>query len=130
MEKDRETLGWAKIQELGGDRGIQVHKELLEFFPAFGNWAVKWGYGEVWSRDALDVKQRELVTLAALTVMGDSERALNYHIRAALRVGLTPHEVTEAIQHCVGYIGVPRVMNALYVLKSVFEELGVELPKE
>jgi 4-carboxymuconolactone decarboxylase len=33
--------------------------------------------------------------------------------------------VVEAILHCIPYIGFPRVLNAIFVAKRVFEERGV-----
>jgi 4-carboxymuconolactone decarboxylase len=43
-----------------------------------------------------------------------------------LNVGLTAREVVEAILHCIPYTGFPRVLNAIFVAKRVFEERDVD----
>jgi len=130
MEQDRNKRGMEVIRQLAGEKGMENFKDVHNNFPVLGQWAVEFGYGDIWARPTLDLKQRELITLAILTVMGDMHRELNHHIRGALRVGLTPAEISEVMLHCVGYAGVPRAMNALYIMKEVFAEVGVELPKE
>ncbi|KEO82342.1 carboxymuconolactone decarboxylase family protein [Tumebacillus flagellatus] len=130
MENERSTVGWNIVEQNTGEYGKENVNDVKKNFPVLGKWEVEFGFGEIWSRPQLDMKQRELITLAALTVLGDSRRALDHHIRGALKVGLTPAEISEVLLHCVGYIGFPRAMNALYIMKDVFDELGIELPKE
>jgi alkylhydroperoxidase/carboxymuconolactone decarboxylase family protein YurZ len=73
----------------------------------------------------LDLRQRQLVTISALTALGGVEPQLEVHINAGLNAGLNPREVVEAILHCIPYIGFPRVLNAIFVAKRVFQERGV-----
>ena len=44
------------------------------------------------------------------------------HIGAALNVGLTREEITEAILHAAVYAGFPRALNATAVAREVFVE--------
>lgn len=66
-----------------------------------------------------------VVTVAALTTLGGAEPQLEVHVNGALNVGLSAHEIVEAIIHCAGYAGFPRVLNAVFVAKRVFEQRGV-----
>ena len=65
------------------------------------------------------------MTISVLTTLGGAEPQLAVHVNAALNVGLTAEEVVEALLHCLPYTGFPRVLNAMFVAKRVFEERGV-----
>jgi 4-carboxymuconolactone decarboxylase len=82
-------------------------------------------FGEVWSRPGLDVRSREIATLAALTVLG-REPQLRSHIQAALNIGLTRQEITEILMQMAFYGGLPAALNALRVAREVFTERGIQ----
>jgi len=48
---------------------------------------------------------------------------LKIHIRAALRNGLTRKEIAEALLHCTIYCGYPKGVDALRIMKEVYDEL-------
>lgn len=60
-----------------------------------------------------------------LTALGGCEPQLEVHINAALNVGLTPAQVTEALLHSAVYCGMPRALNATFVARKVFAERGL-----
>ena len=86
-----------------------------EFYPV----AIRYGYGELWSRPGLDQRQRMLCALAAFTAMG-LEGQLRKFAKSALNVGLGREEVIEAVIQTAPYGGFPRALNALTVLSEVF----------
>jgi 4-carboxymuconolactone decarboxylase len=86
-----------------------------EFYPM----AVRYGYGELWSRPGLDHRQRMLCALAAFTAMG-LEGQLRKFAKSALNVGLAREEVIEAVIQTAPYGGFPRALNALAGLSEVF----------
>jgi 4-carboxymuconolactone decarboxylase len=59
-----------------------------------------------------------------LTALGGCEPQLKLHVNAALRVGVTPEEVTEIFLHAAAYCGFPKALNGMTVAKHVFDELG------
>jgi 4-carboxymuconolactone decarboxylase len=79
--------------------------------------------GTLYSREVLSQAQRELCAVAALTVL-HRPRELRAHVHAALNVGASRQEVTEVIFQQVTYGGMPVVVEALDVLKTVLEERG------
>jgi len=79
--------------------------------------------GQMYSREKIPHTTRQLVTVAALTVLERSEE-LKLHIYAALNVGLDPQEVAEVIFQCGIYGGMPIVNNALKILREVLQERG------
>ncbi|HWH94261.1 MAG TPA: carboxymuconolactone decarboxylase family protein, partial [Baekduia sp.] len=83
---------------------------------------VTFPFGELYARDVLDLKTRELCTVAALTVQGFSLPELKLHIDAALRTGASREEVIEVITQMIAYAGFPAATNALMTAQAVFQD--------
>jgi 4-carboxymuconolactone decarboxylase len=122
---ERFQRGWAKLMEVDGSAGENVMKSLIDVAPDLGQYIVKFAFGDIYSREGLSLKQRQLITIASLTTQGGCEPQLHVHIHAAPNVGLSASEVVEAIMHCVPYTGFPRVLNAMFAAKQVFKERDV-----
>ncbi len=122
MSNERFQRGWERLMEIDGEGGERVINSLNEIAPDLGKYIVEFAFGDIYCRDVLDLKQRQLVTIASLATQGGCEPQLNVHINAALNVGLTPDEIIEGIMHCVPYTGFPRVLNAIFVAKKIFDE--------
>jgi 4-carboxymuconolactone decarboxylase len=122
---ERFRRGWDRLLEVDAEGGARVVKSLQEVAPDLGRYVIEFAYGEIYQRPVLDLRQRQLVTISALTALGGVDPQLEVHINAGLNVGLNPREVVEAILHCIPYTGFPRVLNAILVAKSVFQERGV-----
>ena len=120
MSKERYERGWDKLKEIDGKAGENVIESLKEIAPDLGKYVIEFAFGDIYSRDTLSLKQRQLVTIASLTTQGGCEPQLEVHINAALNVGLTQNEIVEAIIHCIPYVGFPRVLNGVNVAKKVF----------
>lgn len=127
MSNERYQRGWQKLMEVDGEGGQRVIESLKDIAPDLGKYVVEFAFGDIYPREGLDLKQRQLVTIASLTTQGGCEPQLNVHINAALNVGLSPVEVVEAIMHCTPYTGFPRVLNAIFVAKQIFEERNLDL---
>ena len=80
--------------------------------------------GKLYAREKIPHKTRQLVTVAALTVLERSEE-LRLHLHGALNVGCTPQEVTEVIFQMATYGGVPVMNSALKVFREVLQEKGL-----
>ncbi|MCP3944700.1 MAG: 4-carboxymuconolactone decarboxylase [Desulfobacteraceae bacterium] len=81
--------------------------------------------GQMYSRKKIPHTTRQLVTVAALTVLSKPEE-LKLHIHGALNVGCTKEEVAEVIFQTSIYGGVPSTNTALAAFKEVLEERGEE----
>jgi 4-carboxymuconolactone decarboxylase len=79
--------------------------------------------GQMYAREKIPHTTRQLVAVAALTVLERAEE-LKLHLYAALNVGCTPREVAEAIFQSGIYGGMPVVNQALKVLREVLKERG------
>ena len=91
--------------------------------PEFAKVLVEFPFGELYSRDILDDKTRELITISALTVLGYALPELNLHVKAALNCGATKLEVMEVITQMIAYCGFPAAINALMTAKETFDKI-------
>ncbi len=91
----------------------------------FGDYAREAVFGMLWSRPGLDLKTRALIC-----VISDASThalpELAIHLRMARRQGWTEDELSEALLHLAGYIGLPAVREAMLTAKEVFAELRKE----
>ena len=69
-------------------------------------------FADLWRRSDLSVRDRSLVTIAALAAMGDDDQ-LEFYLRRGLESGLTRGQVTEALTHLGFYAGWPRATKAM-----------------
>jgi 4-carboxymuconolactone decarboxylase len=90
-----------------------------------GRYMVEFPYGDIYSRDGLAIRDREIATIAMLTALGGREPQLRVHIASALNVGLTADELEEIIIQTVIFAGFPTAINALNLLhESLSEHAG------
>ena len=92
---------------------------LGDFAPALVGYTDDVLFGDVWKRTELTPKDRSLVTVAALTTMGNVDQ-LVFHLEFAKQNGNTEDELIEAITHLAFYAGWPKAMAAMTVAKRVF----------
>jgi 4-carboxymuconolactone decarboxylase len=118
--------GWEKLLEVTGTKGARTIERHHQFSPDLCKFIVEFAYGDIYSRPGLDLSKRMIVTITALITQGDCEKELSVHIGSALNAGLSPEEIVEVVLHCIPYIGFPRVMNAMAIVREVFVERGIE----
>ncbi len=120
--QQRFDRGAAVLAAVDGEAGKAVVDALADISPELGRQVVSWAFGEMYSRPELAPRDRQLVTLGILTALGGCEPQLRVHIGAALNVGLTREQITEALLHAAVYCGMPRALNATFVAKDVFAQ--------
>jgi len=77
-------------------------------------------FDDVWRRSDLSLRDRSLVTIAALAAMGDDDQ-LDSYLRRGLESGLTRGQIAEAVTHLGFYAGWPRATKAM---TAVTKSLG------
>ena len=127
MSRDLENYnkGIDILNEMVGEKGLQAIESFKTFYPDFADFLVSFGFGEIYSREALDLKQRETITLTALISQGAFEQ-MGFHLNAALNVGMTPKEIVELVIHCAAYVGFPKACSAMGQVMTVFEQRGIK----
>ena len=125
---DRYEQGMKVRREVLGDEHVDRAIERTTPFTAdFQELITRYAWGEVWARPELDRRTRSCITLAALVALG-CEEELAMHVRAALRIGLTPDEIKEVLLHSAIYCGVPAANGAFAVAQRVLDEVGTDRP--
>ncbi len=114
------------LGKLTDETNLNLLKRFNDINSDFEDMMISFGYGEIWTRDQLDLKQRALITLSSLITQGAFD-ALRFHVRAALHAGLEPKEIVEVVIHCAAYAGFPKSVTAFPIVMEIFEEEGIKL---
>jgi 4-carboxymuconolactone decarboxylase len=122
MDQKRYERGLAKLKEVDGEAGERVIQSLKNIAPDLATYTIEFPFGDVYSRPELDLKSREIATVAALIAMGNASPQLKVHINAALNVGCTRSEIIEIIIQMAVYAGFPAALNAAFIAEEVFDE--------
>ena len=122
MDKKRYERGLEKLKEIDGEAGENVINRLKDISPDLGQYTIEFPFGDIYSRPGLDLKSREIATVAALTALGYALPQLKVHINGALNVGCSRKEVIEIIIQMAVYAGFPAALNAMFAAKEVFNE--------
>lgn len=117
---DRKAKGIAKQKEIVGSEKIDAMyqnspKDLLhiqEFLSANC-------FGDYITRNGLNVKERELVTLAFLVALGGTENQIKGHIQGNANVGNGRQTIINALTQLLPYVGYPRTLNAISCLNEI-----------
>jgi 4-carboxymuconolactone decarboxylase len=118
--------GMHEIRKQLGPMADSYIRNIKALAPEFAWVNVTFPFGELYTRDVIDLKTRELCTVAALTVQGFSLVELKLHVKAALRCGASRAEVTEIITQMIAYCGFPAATNALMTMKAAFDEVDAD----
>lgn len=119
MEK-RYEVGLQLMNEVVGEFGGHTRDFLKGIAPDFERFLVEFPFGDIYSRPGLDLKSREIATIAALTALGYAIPQVKVHINGALNVGCTKEEIVEIMMQMAVYAGFPAALNGLNAAKEVF----------
>jgi 4-carboxymuconolactone decarboxylase len=119
---DRYSRGLAALNTIDGAAGEAVVASMADIAPDFARYLIEFPFGDIYSRPELDLRSREIATIAALTALGNVAPQLKVHIEAGLNVGLTEQEIIEVIMQMAVYAGFPVALNGLFAAKEVFSK--------
>ncbi len=115
--------GRAVLERLNPEIEAQLADRFDGLVDGFSESLVEWAYGRHYARPGLDLKTRQLCTVAALTAMGGhTAPQLKANIRNTLAAGASRTEVVEAIWQMAVYAGLPAAINGLAAAIDVFGE--------
>jgi len=101
---DCHETGLRALEALGGPDAAAPILAAADVAPDLVRFAIDFAFGEVLSRPGLDVKTRELCTIAALSALGHAAPQLKWHAEAALHVGAQQAEVDEVKRIARAYV--------------------------
>jgi 4-carboxymuconolactone decarboxylase len=120
--KDRFESGRAKLREIDGEGGQRLIESLKDIAPDLARYTIEFPFGDIYQRPGLDLRSREMATVAALTALGTAQPQLKVHIHGALNVGCTRTEIVEIVIQMAVYAGFPAALNGMFAAKEVFAE--------
>lgn len=128
MPEDRMAKGRAIRAELMGekmqaDMAQNVYDDPM--MRKFGDYAIDAVFGGLWGRPGLDLKTRALICIVSDTATGRWPE-LKIHLQMARRQGWTEDELSEALLHMAGYVGLPAVREGMIVARETFEAMRAE----
>ncbi|HEX6330448.1 MAG TPA: carboxymuconolactone decarboxylase family protein [Actinomycetota bacterium] len=117
MEDEKYERGRAKLAEIHGERSLAT----IESLGDLGRLIVEVAYGDVYTRPALSLRERQIATVASLVATGRSSQ-LPVHLRSSLSAGLSGDELREVIIQTALIAGFPPAMNAMSTLKTILND--------
>lgn len=122
MGDGRYEKGLEMLREIDGEAGERVIASLKDIAPDLARYTIEFPFGDIYRRPGLDLKSREIATVAALTALGHAIPQLKVHINGALNVGCTRQEIVEIIIQMAAYAGFPAALNGMFAARDVFAE--------
>jgi len=120
---ERYDRGVAALAAIDGAAGQKVIESLADIAPDFARYVIEFPFGDIYSRPQLDLRAREIATIAALAALGNAVPQLKVHIEASLNVGISRAEIVEVMMQMAVYAGFPAALNGLFAAKDVFAKL-------
>jgi 4-carboxymuconolactone decarboxylase len=115
---ERHEKGAESVKQVLGPRA----EESLATLGELGDRIIETIYGDIYQRDGLTLKERQIATLCMLMALGGKDRQVKVHMRAGLRVGITEDELRELVIQLAAYAGFPAAINAQAQLNEVLAE--------
>ncbi|MEZ8242928.1 carboxymuconolactone decarboxylase family protein [Vibrio splendidus] len=124
MNQSRFETGIERLNHIDGEAGQQVIESLQDICPDLAKYTIEYPFGDIYSRPGLDLRSREIATVAALTALGNCAPQLKVHLNAALNVGCSEEEIKEVILQMSVYAGFPAALNGMSAFKEVLAVRG------
>jgi 4-carboxymuconolactone decarboxylase len=110
MSDDPRDLIW-------GEAKAAIERRLTRLDPDLERYVREFAYGEVYARPVLPAKTQEFLAIAMLLGLGNTEE-IKTHFRGAQNAGASEQELREVILFAIPYLGFPRAIAAMQVLKD------------
>lgn len=85
-------------------------------------WLAENCFGDYYTRNGLDLKQREMITFCFLMAQGGCEPQLIAHAKGNFNLGNDKDFLIRVVSQCLPYIGYPRSLNAITCISKAAEE--------
>lgn len=119
----RRARGAAVIDTLNLGQPQPALESLRHDFPALAEAITDYALGDVWARNVLDHRTRQLATVAAFAATGNRAQ-MKIHAGYALNLGVRPEELKEIVYLTTVHAGFPRAIDAAVTLSELFAERG------
>lgn len=121
-EETRFDEGLKVQKSIFGEVIDQMHKNSPENQKHIQNYLSAFCFGDIYTRNGLDLKTRELLTLCILSALGGCESQVKSHVFGNMKVGNDKNTMLEAVTQSMPYMGFPRILNAIACINEVIPE--------
>lgn len=128
INNERRKKGLELLSKVNNRSEEEIMKMLSSISPVsedLKHYIIDYSFGDIYAKEGLDLKSKEIAVIAALTATGNAAPQLKIHLAGALNTGSSVSEVKEVIIQMSAYSGFPRSINAMIILKEVLEELNI-----
>lgn len=115
----RMEKGLARQKEIVGNRLDGMYKNSPEDLLHIQQYLSANCFGDYITRDGLNLKMREMVTLSFLIAMGGTESQIKGHIQGNANVGNDRQTLINLMTQLIPYVGYPRTLNAINCLNEI-----------
>jgi 4-carboxymuconolactone decarboxylase len=116
---DKDEYGAKVRAKLAGKDDIPPPRGYQLFTPVIDTFLKEHLFADIFVRDVLNYRERELATIAALANMTGTEGQLRFHFEAAMNTGLTEAQMKDFIFILEARIDKKKAENAEEVLNTV-----------
>ncbi|EED34465.1 carboxymuconolactone decarboxylase family protein [Luminiphilus syltensis NOR5-1B] len=109
------------LEQLAPSTADKVKTKLENFCPGASEIILGFAFTDVIARQGIDLRTREMLTIAMLSAMGTAPDQLDFHMRAAMSAGVTREEIVEIALQVAVYAGVPACINAINSATKAFD---------
>lgn len=107
---------------VGKDNLENLRENESDDFKFIWDYLASYCFGDFYTRDYLTIKERELITFATLASFHDVSPQLGSHIQANLGAGNSKELLIEVVKNLVPYLGFPRSLNTINLIKNITEK--------
>lgn len=114
----RYATGSDQLRQLSEQQERLLTDSYGDFAPELIRFTIEYGYGDIFSRNNLSKRYRQIATISALATLGTAQPQLAFHMAGALNIGVTKEEIKEIMLLLTVYAGFPAAINGMNRLKE------------
>ena len=118
----RRERGMDAFRALAPDAVARLENGIGQLSPDLVAYAAEFPFGEIYERDGLEKRERQLITLACLATRGDAPQQLKIHFEIARALGIDREALVELVIQLIPYAGFPTALNAAGILLELLPE--------
>ncbi len=125
-DTDMTAYGNTVRNKLAGVDMSDNQAAFAQFAPVIDEYLKAHLFGEIFSRDVLDIQQREFATISALAAMDGTAAQLGAHLNFSMNVGITEEQLYSFISVVEDELGAEKAAEAKAVLDKIIKSKGSE----
>ncbi|RVO43571.1 carboxymuconolactone decarboxylase [Sinorhizobium meliloti] len=121
-DRQKHLRGLAVLKQIGGENFGGPVSQLASFSEDLARFTIQYPYGDVLSRDGLDLRTRQILTAATLLAHGSAQSQLSFHLYGLLNAGGTRADVVDLLFISAGLLGFPTAINAVPIVRDILAD--------